>query len=245
MKWTVVKASASLSIKQSRGDDLFSQIEQGLCSVCILYVFWWSCGPYQGVTWNHNNNQSGEKSSWRLRIVTSDSHYILLCFFFLYDIHTVSRVFFMSFHFLIHILFIFPCWPPLSSSVRIFHNLSLPSHFALLFSYFPIIPCTLPSIPSVPLSSLEPNQESSLLLFPDAGGRGGRGGGWERSSSEGVFVVKLTCAVFTKRMSPGRDLPRLNGMHDTLICHALACMSTPAKTLSWLPSQLSPYSLST
>lgn len=48
MKWTVVKASASPSIKQSGGDDLLSQEEQGLCSVCILYVFWWSCGPYRG-----------------------------------------------------------------------------------------------------------------------------------------------------------------------------------------------------
>lgn len=39
MKWTVVKATASLSIKQSEGDDLLSQEEQGLYCVCILYVF--------------------------------------------------------------------------------------------------------------------------------------------------------------------------------------------------------------
>lgn len=48
-----------------------------------------------------------------------------------------------------------------------------------------------------PLPSLKSNQERSLFLFPDAGG----GRTMQQCRCGGLFVVKLTCAVFTKRMS--------------------------------------------
>lgn len=44
---------------------------------------------------------------------------------------------------------------------------------------------------------------------------------------------------------PDGSLPERNNERDTLVCHALARAPPPAKTLSWLPSRLSPYSLST
>lgn len=172
MKWTVVKASASLSIKQSGGDDLLLQGEQGLCSVCILYVFWWSCGPYRGVFLKREIMiilRLGW-SGWSIQIETSDSQNVP---FFPFTIGSViiNSLSLLPLHSLIHILFISPCCPSLSISARTFRSLLL--HLFLL--HFPRHPLHPPFSPlTVPLSSLEPNQDRSLFPFPDAGGVGNR-----------------------------------------------------------------------
>lgn len=60
----------------------------------------------------------------------------------------------------------------------------------------------------------------------------------------GVLCNQIDLCRAHQTDEPGRSTPGLNSMHDTLICHALACTCPPAKTLSWLPSRLAPYSLS-
>lgn len=250
MKWTVVKASASLSIKQSGGDDLLSQGEQGLCSVCILYVFWWSCGPYRGVFLKNEiiiTLRVGERSGWSLQIETSDSRcippppppFILFslsrCLLSLIVSHVLVLPFCTrSFTFCLFS----PRWPSLSPplSARMLHGPSLHPASPSRVSPSPLAPF----LPSP--RSLSPPWSQIMTAPPPPPDTGGVEAGGQR---RGGLCSQIDLCSVHQRMSPGRSLPRLNSMRDTLICHALACMATPAKTPSWRPSQLPPYSLNT
>lgn len=90
--------------------------------------------------------------------------------------------------------------------------------------------------PSLYTPSSEPHQGGSLHPFSFS--QTLEAGGW--SSSEGVFVVKLTRALFTKRMSREGLCPRSTLCMTHSFVMRLVCTSSPAKSLSWPWSQLAP-----
>lgn len=132
MKWTVVKASASPSIKQSGGDDLLSQEEQGLCSVCILYVFWWSCGPYRGGFLKHEIIILRVVEKRRLKLTNWN-------FWLFYWVSSISSLLPLIF------LLCFPGCQSFLPSTTMFHGV-----FLILIPPIcpPITPCTLLSFAS-------------------------------------------------------------------------------------------------
>lgn len=104
------------------------------------------------------------------------------------------------------------------------HHLPLHTH-----THFPFAPLH-PSFQ--PLSLLVPNQDSSLCPFPDTTEG-------ERSSSEGVFVVKLTCAVFTKRMSRAGLCPGSTVcMTHSFVMHWSVCLLLPKRCPGSHPNSL-------
>lgn len=247
MKWTVVKASALLSIKQSGGDDLLSQGEQGLCSVCILHVLWWSCGLYPGVflkqeiiitprvakKWSKITNWN----FWHSLHFPSPPLHPSICF--------PSFLVVNSNNLLIHIIHWFTfCLSSPAAPVSLSFSAEKEEVASHSISSFHNSPSPLAPSLSSPQSLSPPwnKWQDSLLPFPE---RGEVGVEQQQQQQRGGLCSQIDLCHVHQMDEPGRSQPGLNSMHDTLICHALACTSSPAKTLSWLPSQLSPYSLST
>lgn len=239
MKWTVVKAGASRSIKQSAGDDLLLRGEQGLCSVCILYMFWWRCGLCWGIFLKHEMiitlRVEGKKwlglANWNLWL---SLHFISIksfSFFAVITPHSRSNPW-------ITLCLFPPRRTPRSSSAK---DVSKPPA-PLPPSFSRIIPCRPLQLccPSV----LSPRTQIKMApsFFHQIQGV------YMRAllvrGVTGVLCNQIDLCRAHQTDEPGRSAPGLNSMHDTLICHALARTCPPAKTLSWLPSWLAPYSLS-
>lgn len=184
MKWTVVKAGVLLSIKESAGDDLLLRGEQGLCSVCILYMFRWRCGLCWGIFLKHEmiiTLRVEGKSGWGSQIETCDSRRIL-------SLSSPS-------HFSLSLLLTHEATPE-SRSVCFPPAVRLSPPPPRTFQSPPLSHCNF----AVHLSShLGPKSRWLPVSFTRSrvytrgncwlGGRGG------------FFVIKLTCAVLTKQMS--------------------------------------------
>lgn len=160
--------------------------------VCVLMELWCLSRSISKMQ-SHDN---APKSGWSLETETFPA------FFPLYPVLNLSHFLLplilsqlspspRACHFLIHSLFMCLCCPSLSFSVRMFDSLSLPS------SFLPrIFPCH--HTHSLSLSLPWNQTKRGPCSFSQMQEEG------ERCSSVGVggvFVVKLTCAVFTKRMS--------------------------------------------
>lgn len=215
---------------------------RGSFSVCILYVFWWSCGPYWRVFLKHEliiistvRKKWLKLRNWNFWIsLNFPSIRSAESFPFFGVISSPS----LRHHVLVHIT---PClFPPQCHSLLLCQDVSQHLASFLVYLFLPYFSIT-PSHPSFhPLSpSFLLGAKSRQLPLPSLD----TGGGLKQQ--RGGLCSQIDLCRVHQTDEPGRSLPGLNSMHDTLICHALAGMSTPAKTLSWLPSQLSPYSLST
>lgn len=137
---------------------------------------------------------------------------------------------------LIHVLFISPRWPLLSVIAWRFHSLSLLSR-SISYSHFSLSPRWTPSfIPRAPHPRFAKIRQRQLpASCPGHKRTEGSGAGGRECWSE----IDLCHAHLTDE--PARGLLGLNSIHDTLICHVLACTCTvlaPIPILSLLSQHL-------